>query len=65
MRRDDFSGAVVPMFFVFFLLGEGQGLYFSNKPKNVSGQQHLKTLPPVDNFFGEKFFPTITLQLLS
>jgi hypothetical protein len=42
-----------------------QGQYFSDKPKNFSRQQYIKTLPPppppppppVDNFFGEKFFP--------
>ena len=42
MRRDDFSGAVGPMFWD----GGGQGQYFSDKPKKFSGRQHFKTLPP-------------------
>jgi hypothetical protein len=43
-----------------------QGQYFSDKPKNFSGQQHIKTPPPPKQPFSvKKFFRTVTLQLLS
>jgi hypothetical protein len=35
----------------------GQGQRFSDKSKFFSAQQHIKTLPPPPNFFGEKIFP--------